>query len=1261
MDVILSIGSKVSAPWSGTMGVKVSDVVPRSLTLALAPAATGVVGMYDATLTWIAPVDMSNTVGYVIKFTSSPNGWGSWTDKATVPVGTTTHLVVRNVSQGGTLRAKVGMAYSTDTATPTQGDASTWAPNAFTADQLIQACDPALKPTISTLSFIGLSHGFTDRADMLMRFKTASFNGGDPDLGLINYNAVGANQSLGGAAFKLTSELTQFGVLTKFPINVLANVVLSIETLKANGLPKAADTLRSEASDVVKLRVRVPRPVLRPTVALQPSVAPARATNVSVAVTWTSAEEEAGNAPITGHVIRMRLAVDDFLCESESSGASLVCSRPSVEDSAYSAGTFEDSGGAIAGVPVGATACFIVFARNEIGKGASSATEACIDVRPVCSVGTVINDKNVYACEQCPPGTFAPLGLSTQSCVDCSVGTIPNEAQSACSPCRVGTYATRGASTCAECGTRGMDCSGGEIKLKDGWWFGTAGDNISITGSTFVYECLNPAACQVVGATQVLCVKHAGGPLCAVCDDGYVPDAAALDGRCKFCDSTPAERWSGKILLLLGGAVVVFLAALVAVTQPKPGLKIDPFLVTVNVRRLLRRARKRALLRLLERDLKAAERKDEGEAALVVMSEEQQLEYRELLKGNQIDKAVELRRAVYGASAAGHALATIAASRRISAAAIANAQLDASVVAERVADHFHGTDVTDETTSGVQENIRRGSILVEQLSAAAVSEDAAPCCAAAVAGARSFFARAGTLIAPGQMQLMMGNLQINASLSVVFTIPWPVNFMKWIDVLSFAKLDIFKGLAIATPCLHSSHFMSLAMFVAIPAVLGLVFAAAFGIAFALAVIHRTLLARKKAAHDAMETYPEEDRNAAFQAERQRRKSCPAKTWRKLKCMRFTVQSARSAAIKLNIVLLMVIYPTICSKVFTTFKCVEINDGASSTWYMAADMSIRCFTDVWNVWATVAALSMALYVVGIPLGLVVLLFIARRRGTLHFPSFEHSAASGSSSTASFKGEDEADAAVGVAAEARGNEHRVSDVLRAVRRTEEFFHHRTAYGNLYENYEQDFWWFEFSCTMRKMLLTGALVLFGASTTPQVVSALAVCILWFALIANLKPYQDAVDDRLAQVEGLQVLFTLLIGLVLQLEAANELASSSSSSAASNPSFKSNEEGLGVLLILLNVVVVGLALLQQPLFLIMWRCIAERVRDVRGKVATQRAGDGGAEQAPARVDGGKTETEQHLKEEKKMKQKATEVTELDEEEERHAEEAFAILMRPD
>ena len=45
-----------------------------------------------------------------------------------------------------------------------------------------------------------------------------------------------------------------------------------------------------------------------------------------------------------------------------------------------------------------------------------------------------------------------------------------------------------------------------------------------------------------------------------------------------------------------------------------------------------------------------------------------------------------------------------------------------------------------------------------------------------------------------------------------------------------------------------------------------------------------------------------------------------------------------------------------------------------------------------------------------------------------------------------------------------------------------------------------------------------------------ALAVYIAWFALIANTKPFGEDADDRLAQVEALQVLFTLLM-VVLQL----------------------------------------------------------------------------------------------------------------------------------
>jgi hypothetical protein len=145
----------------------------------------------------------------------------------------------------------------------------------------------------------------------------------------------------------------------------------------------------------------------------------------------------------------------------------------------------------------------------------------------------------------------------------------------------------------------------------------------------------------------------------------------------------------------------------------------------------------------------------------------------------------------------------------------------------------------------------------------------------------------------------------------------------------------------------------------------------------------------------------------------------------------------------------------------------------------------------------------------------------------------------------------------------------EVVAHVRQTNDFFNNRLAFGNLYLQYEPKYWWFEFCCTMRKMILTGALVLFGAGTAPQVVTALVVCIMWFGLVANLQPFINDTDDQLAQVEGLQVLFTHMIGLVLQLEQERAKAAGS------------DDEGneLGIILIILNVVVIALALVQQPI----------------------------------------------------------------------------------
>ena len=152
------------------------------------------------------------------------------------------------------------------------------------------------------------------------------------------------------------------------------------------------------------------------------------------------------------------------------------------------------------------------------------------------------------------------------------------------------------------------------------------------------------------------------------------------------------------------------------------------------------------------------------------------------------------------------------------------------------------------------------------------------------------------MVSPGQLKIVMGNLQINASLTVVFAIPWPPMHVQFLEMLNIFKLDLFKGLAFAVPCLHSSHFMSLTTFVAAPLVLVAVFALAFGCAAAvICVTQRSSRACKRCAK---------------------------------KCLfgKATLASASSAAIKLALLVILLIYPTICSKVFTTFKCIDVGGG-----------------------------------------------------------------------------------------------------------------------------------------------------------------------------------------------------------------------------------------------------------------------------------------------------------------------------------------------
>ena len=79
--------------------------------------------------------------------------------------------------------------------------------------------------------------------------------------------------------------------------------------------------------------------------------------------------------------------------------------------------------------------------------------------------------------------------------------------------------------------------------------------------------------------------------------------------------------------------------------------------------------------------------------------------------------------------------------------------------------------------------------------------------------------------------------------------------------------------------------------------------------------------------------------------------------------------------------LFVAYPTVSLQIFRTFHCVTV-DGVA---YLVADMRLQCFDGAWAAAAVYAAAMAALYVVGLPVAILVILW--RRRATLFGPGSE----------------------------------------------------------------------------------------------------------------------------------------------------------------------------------------------------------------------------------------------------------------------------------
>jgi hypothetical protein len=285
-----------------------------------------------------------------------------------------------------------------------------------------------------------------------------------------------------------------------------------------------------------------------------------------------------------------------------------------------------------------------------------------------------------------------------------------------------------------------------------------------------------------------------------------------------------------------------------------------------------------------------------------------------------------------------------------------------------------------------------------------------------------------------RVRILIGYLQISSALVFSFDVPWPpetLRLLKSLTFINFNFMDFFQPLE---PCMLYTPFLKQATFhMAILPLCGLTVLAAGVVA--------------------------------------------------LKCNKPSVVWPRAKSVMVTLVFLL--YPGICTRVFTTFKCQRIGDRL----YFMADYSHSCFEGEHQIVVVLMYMCMGLFVLGIPIGSTLVLYFHKK---LH----------------------RVDETASPELQARGKRF------------------ETIYGALYDAYEPKYWWFESAIMINKALLTGGLVLVAPGTSVQILVGLVLALGFSVLLMQTKPYEDDDDDKLQTIATVSTVSTLLIGFALKVD---------------------------------------------------------------------------------------------------------------------------------
>ena len=93
-----------------------------------------------------------------------------------------------------------------------------------------------------------------------------------------------------------------------------------------------------------------------------------------------------------------------------------------------------------------------------------------------------------------------------------------------------------------------------------------------------------------------------------------------------------------------------------------------------------------------------------------------------------------------------------------------------------------------------------------------------------------------------------------------------------------------------------------------------------------------------------------------------------------------------------------------------------------------------------------------------------------------------------------------------------------------------------GSLYGQYETRFYYWECIEMIKKMMLTGGLVLLAPGSSAQILLGILITLVYLCLVLKFEPYNEDEDDFLQFVATITILLTLISGLALRSDDVNK-----------------------------------------------------------------------------------------------------------------------------